>query len=246
MGLDPSISAFAAASGATDLTPLNNLAKYLRSQSLISSARCFPFKSAQNAGSGSTVYGWGDLTANNCTLVNSPTWGADGIDFDNALSQRWVLGDCLGGGTITAFSRVHISSLAAVNSVGLFAQYAGPSDRSVGIGPAASGKYELRRSSDGGTVQLETFESNSLSVTTDDACITAQWVNGGGRFLWIDNLSQGLTLTGGFTQTSRFNTSVDVGGMVFLRGVQKAVLVIDGVSITDAQREAITDLINAL
>jgi hypothetical protein len=42
---------------------------------------CWPLRSSQNAGTGSTAYSLGGLGTYNGTLVNGPTWGADGISF---------------------------------------------------------------------------------------------------------------------------------------------------------------------
>ena len=80
--LDSDVKTYITTSSATDTTVLNNLAKYLKSQSLWTSCRIFPFKSAQNKGSGTTVYGLGGWTSNDITLVNGPTWGSTGVTFD--------------------------------------------------------------------------------------------------------------------------------------------------------------------
>jgi len=49
---------------------------------------CWPLRSAQNAGTGTTAYSLGGLGTYNGTLVNGPTWGADGISFLAASSTR--------------------------------------------------------------------------------------------------------------------------------------------------------------
>jgi hypothetical protein len=48
---------------------------------------CWPLRSAQNAGTGSTAYSLGGLGTYNGTLVNGPTWGADGLSFAKTSSQ---------------------------------------------------------------------------------------------------------------------------------------------------------------
>ena len=45
---------------------------------------CWPLRSSQNAGTGTTAYSLGGLITKNGTLTNGPTWGADGIVFDGA------------------------------------------------------------------------------------------------------------------------------------------------------------------
>src|SRR6056297_2999065 len=70
--IEPEVQAFAAESGATDLTGLNTLTRYLKQEGLYDNFVIYPMKSAQNAGSGATVYGLGGLNTNDMTLVNSP------------------------------------------------------------------------------------------------------------------------------------------------------------------------------
>jgi hypothetical protein len=83
-GYDGDTVAYVAKTGASDPIAIDALVKYLKAQSLWDYARFYPMKSAQNAGSGSTVYGLGGLTSNNMTLVNAPTWGSDGVTFDGS------------------------------------------------------------------------------------------------------------------------------------------------------------------
>jgi hypothetical protein len=44
---------------------------------------CWPLRSYQNAGTGSTVYSLGGFGIYNATSFNSPSWGIDGITFGN-------------------------------------------------------------------------------------------------------------------------------------------------------------------
>jgi hypothetical protein len=48
---------------------------------------CWPLRSSQNAGTGTTAYSLGGLGTFNGTLVNGPTWGADGLLLTSASSQ---------------------------------------------------------------------------------------------------------------------------------------------------------------
>jgi hypothetical protein len=50
--------------------------------SLWSNMVCWPLRSSQNAGTGTTAYSLGGLGVYDGTLVNGPTWGADGITTD--------------------------------------------------------------------------------------------------------------------------------------------------------------------
>jgi hypothetical protein len=42
---------------------------------------CWPLRSSQNAGTGTTAYSLGGLGDFNGTLANSPAWGVDGVTF---------------------------------------------------------------------------------------------------------------------------------------------------------------------
>jgi len=53
---------------------------------------CWPLRSYQNAGTGSTVYSLGGLGVFNGATINSPAWGTNGITFGNTLSQYISLG----------------------------------------------------------------------------------------------------------------------------------------------------------
>jgi hypothetical protein len=68
-------------SGATDRAALNHFVKAVKRLGLWNSMVCWPLRSTQNAGTGSTAYSLGGLGTYNGTLINGPTWGADGVSF---------------------------------------------------------------------------------------------------------------------------------------------------------------------
>jgi hypothetical protein len=76
---DPDARAFVQTSGATDRAAINHFVKGIRALGLWDDMVCWPLRSAQNAGTGSTAYSLGGLGTYNGTLVNGPTWGADGL-----------------------------------------------------------------------------------------------------------------------------------------------------------------------
>ena len=84
--VDPDAAAFAAASGATDVAALSAFVKGVKDLGLWESMVCWPLRSTQNAGTGTTAYSLGGLSSGTGTLVNGPTWGADGITFTPANS----------------------------------------------------------------------------------------------------------------------------------------------------------------
>jgi hypothetical protein len=79
--VDPDAAAFAAASGATDVASLSAFVKGVKDLGLWEDMVCWPLRSSQNAGTGTTAYSLGGLGTFNGTLVNGPTWGADGVIF---------------------------------------------------------------------------------------------------------------------------------------------------------------------
>jgi hypothetical protein len=85
---DPDALAYCQASGATDFQAINYFVKGIKSLGLWNDMVCWPLRSTQNAGTGSTAYSLGGLGTYNGTLINGPTWGADGITFAAASSQR--------------------------------------------------------------------------------------------------------------------------------------------------------------
>jgi hypothetical protein len=84
-GYDSDVESFITAAGVTSATAKDQLNLFVigvKRLGLWDDMVCWPLRSAQNAGTGSTAYSLGGLGAYNGTLVNGPTWGADGITFD--------------------------------------------------------------------------------------------------------------------------------------------------------------------
>lgn len=252
-GFDELVLAFSITTGATDLDAIDDLIEYVRAESLLNNFRLYPQKKSQNYGTGSTVEGIGELTANNMTLIGSPTWGADGITM-NASTQYGSIADPLGSETLTVWCR---SSGATTGNGRFLAHWDGASSqRSVIMSVnSANTSMVLFRSSNGtsATDSQDSFSGGGAeSLTTSDTTRVAQWINGGNRNLWLNNTSQALTLASGTAQTTHHNSSVSVtqnavhGGGNFLGGTYRATAFLAGVTPTTTQRETITDLINAL
>ena len=96
------IAAFAAESGATDLTGLTNLVVYLKQENLYDNFVIYPMKSAQNAGSGSTVYSLGGLTTVDLTIVAGAPWTSAGIDLNG--TNQWMTSTVSGSNAWTELS----------------------------------------------------------------------------------------------------------------------------------------------
>ncbi len=85
---DSDARAYCQASGATDRAVVNYFVRGIKRLGLWSSMVCWPLRSTQNAGTGSTAYSLGGLGTYNGTLVNGPTWGTDGIAFVRTSTQH--------------------------------------------------------------------------------------------------------------------------------------------------------------
>lgn len=254
--IDPDVAAFAAESGATDTAALNTLTEYLKEESLYDNFVIYPMKSAQNAGSGSTVYSLGGKTDNDITLTNSPTWGVSGITF-NGTNQYGSVTDFVNSDTLTIFARNEISGTSpGAGNKGIVTQYNGTTDRAflLGYNYAASTGTSLLRTPNGTAAAQEAYENEANTLEGSDITAVAQWVDGGGRSLWHDKSAQSLVLFAGSPATAMFNETVPIlinavdssSPTGFNSTVTKAVAFHQGGALSTTQREQITDLINAL
>jgi len=76
---DSDALAYCRASGATDRKAISDFVRGVKNLGLWDDMVCWPLRSSQNAGTGTTAYSLGGLGTFNGTLVNGPTWGTDGI-----------------------------------------------------------------------------------------------------------------------------------------------------------------------
>tara|TARA_R110000868_G_scaffold360679_1_gene622727 strand:+ start:925 stop:1764 length:840 start_codon:yes stop_codon:yes gene_type:complete len=268
VSLDPLTVAFKAASGATDVSGIDAIVRYVRAEGLISSFRLYPMKSAQNAGSGSTVHGIGSLTANNFTLVGSPTWGASGIAM-NGSTQYATASDFLAATSRYYFARITPTSatLSALNGVVSHGNLAtgGTLSATLQMRATASGSlnansYEAYRSSDGDTnnpTLSEIYGTATNSITAADQTLVGYSAGAASaRSIWRNKTLLTTTLNYGTPQSSIFNSAgaVAIGARLvsgtygnFLNGTATAVMFYENATdLTTTQRETITDLINAL
>jgi len=81
---DPDALRYFATAGVTDATgrsQINTFVRGIKSLGLYNNMVCWPLRSTQNAGTGTTAYSLGGLGVYNGTLTNGPTWGTSGITF---------------------------------------------------------------------------------------------------------------------------------------------------------------------
>jgi hypothetical protein len=106
--IDPDAEAYFARAGVTDYSAkiqISDFVKGIKNLGLYNSMVCWPLRSSQNAGAGTTAYSLGGLGTYNGTLTGGPTWGADGISFDGT-------DDYLPTGITAGFSQFSIFSIA--------------------------------------------------------------------------------------------------------------------------------------
>jgi hypothetical protein len=82
LAVDSNAQSFITASGATDVRAIDQFVKGVKALGLYDSMVCWPLRSSQNSGTGTTAYSIGGLGTFNGTLVGGPAWGAGGIVYD--------------------------------------------------------------------------------------------------------------------------------------------------------------------
>jgi hypothetical protein len=107
---DADARAYILASGATARAEINHFVKAIKRLGLWNHMVCWPLRSAQNAGTGSTAYSLGGLGAYHGTLVNEPTWSVDGVvaATSNSYIQTQI---SITLSTIGAFSVVGVGNI---------------------------------------------------------------------------------------------------------------------------------------
>jgi hypothetical protein len=251
------VQAYLNACNITATTPraqIRDFAAGVNALGLWNSMVCWPLRSTQNAGTGTTAYSLGGLGTHNMTLVGGPTWGSDGLTMTTAHHAHTA--DFLDASTITVFVR-RSGATSGVNSR-LLSQWDFAGNKrswSIAVDPNDASKMTIFRDSVGNNnvASLEWFSTSVFSSA--DTVISAQWVDGGGRAAWYGTTEQTLVPFSGYANlTARLDTdapiilnAVGVVGAVTANasGVYAAAAIVRG-SITASQREGITNLIATL
>jgi hypothetical protein len=100
-GFDADAAAYFDRAGVTDATgkaQINAFVKGIKALGLYNSMLCWPLRSTQNSGTGTTAYSLGGLGIFNGTLTNGPTWGTDGITFDGTNDRIALPNNSFGTG----------------------------------------------------------------------------------------------------------------------------------------------------
>lgn len=263
-GTDPDLAAFVAATGAADTAKTAAIIAYLKAQALWSNVRFFPFKAAQNKGSGTTVFGLGGWTSNHIALVNGPTWGAAGIAFDavddratlaatgiNALAELYTFDrQNPAAASLADTARFGVLSLGTT-SIGLGYLYTGtptgllPGDTaSMGLtvnGVASRLGYSDIAWSAGASTQLVTrFSASGSGMWKSKTAGTALPPYG------AQNFAPSTAAASPDTVHINANYDSSIPSYATFAATTRVALLLCKTSLTTPQREAITDLIDAL
>jgi len=116
-GYDADAVAYFERAGVTDATAkgqINAFVKGIKDLGLYNSMLCWPLRSTQNSGTGTTAYSLGGLGTFDGTLTNGPTWGTDGITFDGTNDRIALPNNSFGTGNspMSAFCFFKPSSTA--------------------------------------------------------------------------------------------------------------------------------------
>ena len=214
-GLDPATLDLAAVTGATDLGAVDTLVRYVKRQNLWNNFLCYPMKAAQNFGSGLSVKGIGGYSSDAMTLIASPTWNADGINFNGSTTQygTFPLTGWSSVSNLKVFCRAKPTSASAANT-------------NSGFNPFAYGNYLNSTGSSVGSLKIfpstgalagETMASGSIVNGQNDTSSSFRRL-GTSAYTWTAGEDQTMvwdfatTGTGLYKNTS--STSLSLGNQI--------------------------------
>jgi hypothetical protein len=177
-GFDADAAAYFDRAGVTDATAksqINAFVKGVKDLGLYNSMVCWPLRSAQNAGTGTTAYSLGGLTTANGTLTGAslPTWGVDGVNFLPSVSSRITASLSLTQ-PFSVYGCISYDLLA--NAGSLFSGGSGSNAQMYNF--SNSGKIEA----DAGTAL-----TSSSSYTASNKFFPTAYFNGGSSVVGINN-----------------------------------------------------------
>lgn len=252
--------------GASNVFWLNELVKYVKSQGLWDDFRVYPMMPRTNFDSGSEVRGLGGLTQNQMTLVNSPTWGSSGIEYGLTGYAKLSLPAFYDADSLISIQRLAPKTASATETTSYYGPWAGdtsapksfqygslPTSQLTGenwilVNNTGTGKYLGTQQADQSWSANEDFTHVVETTTTstklwkDKAQITLSLSLNATTSTDLTPKSLGFTTTDDVYLNAAFTTSVIPRGDNM---VDKAYCWMTG-TVTDAQREEITDLINQL
>lgn len=121
-GYDADAAAYFERAGVTDATAKNQINAFVigvKDLGLWSNMACWPSRSAQNAGTGNTVYSLGGLGTFNATKTAGITWNANGLRATTA-SQYANFSNPFDATTLNGVSTWSVVNIESINSTGWF------------------------------------------------------------------------------------------------------------------------------
>jgi hypothetical protein len=238
-GYDADATAFAAASGATDVAALSAFVKGVKELGLWSNMVCWPLRSTQNAGTGTTAYSLGGLGTFDGELIDGPTWNSDGINTSPTNSYIRINQDFLNGTN----SLVNLSG----SMLGVFANFStnfglisnrGASGNFWGFGTRNSTTQIYSTSNaTGGTNQIVT----KAGLNTNNLQFSSWRMDGSAnRYTtrWNGTNAQSAVISGGAASSrSHFQIGRENTGQYALKCA--FLMTLTNVAITDAQHDAL-------
>ena len=233
----------------SDSTPrqqIRDFAKGVNDLGLWNSMVCWPLRSSQNAGTGTTAYSLGGLGTFDGTLVDGPIWGVDGVTFANASSQYISLGASQIIENNANYTVMGVAKLVNVAATNLMVISMG-NGRASFIGAASNGSTQIRNASgtvDGlfpGGPQLADGPTTSMfaSFAAGDASSAKHYINSGTPFSTLAGDYRVRTVTAPERIGSRRVTGV--GDDLFWNG-DIAAGAMWNVKLTDAQVASVLSL----
>jgi hypothetical protein len=242
---------YVAETGATNTLTLDRLTRYISDEGLWDNFALYSMTDGTNYGSGSSVKVLGGLTSNDMTLVNGPTWGASGIAFASSSSQHGSISDPISSGTITVFHRATLAELSNFSAV--FSQWEPSSnERSFMYYKSTVADEMFTIISEDGEV-FGRYSGGDQSAGIDISHVV-QYGSDGDISYYLNKSLQSMSLQFGSAQTSRYDSATNFllnalqssgTPLSFADQTVHALAFITG-TVTTAQRETITDMINEL
>lgn len=195
---DADASTYFTTAGVTSTAGRQQISRFvtgIKDLGLWSSMACWPLRSSQNAGTGTTAYSLGGFGTFNGTLTNGPTWGANGIVFDatnklisvsNSLGNTIRSGFCCKLSQSNSFNQVLIELTSGIASGSYFIlRFNGQTGFGV-AGPVLTltrNGINSQNGSDSRSINLTSFEcfSGSFGASNDRVCINGATAASGNR-----------------------------------------------------------------
>ena len=149
---DADASTYFTTAGVTNTAGRQQISRFvtgIKDLGLWSSMVCWPLRSSQNAGTGTTAYSLGGLQTSNATLVNGSTWTSNGTPFTTAQYANATISEV--GQDLTLL----FVAAGSGASFGTFPQYFGVQS------PSAFAGNQISLGSNGAGSTISTFHRNS-------------------------------------------------------------------------------------